>query len=100
MAREEIAVEIEFFNDKDGSSTTANCLFDVSTAYEYGGYHGNWDGFAVTSCNLLGQLFNGYLLPRTELVKMFGAEAVHRTEDMQAEAFQEQLNNGDLVAAE
>ena len=91
--------EVELFNAKDGSSMTAAGLFQVRYSYEYSADHGGRDGFVVNSVTFTGLTFNGYMLPRAEAVKCFGAAEIDRIEDVHVDDFQAQLDAGDMVAA-
>ena len=49
----------------------------------------------------MGARLNGYLLPRVELVKMFGADVIRAAEKHQVDMFQKFLDDGaPLEAAE
>ena len=90
--------ETEFFNEEDNSSLIGTAFFT------YHIYADGWSAppseWGVRDVYLKWILVNGYALSRAMLIKMFGAEAVYRVEEVQAERLQEKLAAGDLLAAE
>lgn len=82
--------ETEFFNEEDNSSLTGTAVFTYCL-------HSGGTSVAVF---LRWVEMNGYALDRMMLIKMFGAEAVYRAEEVQADRLQEKLTAGDLLAEE
>ena len=91
--------EVGLFNREDGSSMTAAGLFQVRYSYEYSADIGGRDGYVADGVTFLGLMFNGYMLPRAEAVKCFGAAEIKRIEDVYVDDVQALFDAGEMEAA-
>ena len=89
--------EIELHSGE--TSLTGPAHYEYRVEYAYDADIGGRDGWEVAHCQLQGVMCGEYLCPREELIRMFGAKAIWRADELTMESLQQQLDAGDLMEA-